>query len=111
VRALTEAISRTTPCGAGTGLVGAAQSLAFTGTSSAETAVDASIQMGAWVTFTADQDCFIRFGPTGLAAAAAGDFPLFQGTQQEWWVETDRNAFRVIQKTTAGTLSWYRSSR
>jgi hypothetical protein len=55
--------------------------------------------------FMSDTDCYIRFGATGIAAAAAGDFTMLANTLYFWSLlqELDRYC-RVIRKTADGKL-------
>lgn len=58
--------------------------------------------MGDWVTFTSDVNCFIAFGASAaMPAATTGDWPLQAGTPQSWWITPNDCYFRVV--TAAGT--------
>jgi len=67
---------------------------------------------GTYVSFVADTDCYIHFGPTsGIVAASSTNSWLFTaGQQYEYFISEFDQYFRVIRKTADGTLRIQRSS-
>lgn len=90
--------------------------VAITIASSAATAVLATgVPMGGcWVTFVADTDCYIVFGPSAAntpAATAANGWPLFAGQEKDWRINEKRQFFTIIRKIADGTLKRYKSEQ
>jgi len=61
---------------------------------------------GCWVTFVADTDCFIHFGPSSSLPAASStvSWPLAAGVEKDYWCNEKDQYFRVIRKTADGIL-------
>ncbi len=109
------AILKRPPHGASSGDAFEVYTTAFTGSSSASTAVLPSNgglpSGGCFVTWIADADCYVRVGKGTVAAATSGDWFLPAGVQVDWWHnDTEDLNFTVIQKTSAGNLKRYRSN-
>lgn len=109
-----QAVAKRPPHGAGTTHPLRTVSLSFTAVSSAATSAvpDGFDNTGCWVTFSSSTDCFIRFGrQTDVGSATSSDFGMTAGTQYDWWIAQNEDAyFTVIRSTADGVLKRNRSS-
>jgi hypothetical protein len=110
------AIAKKPPHAAGSGDITQVETaVAVTAVSTAAALVLASgVPMtGTWVTFVSDTDCFIHWGPNASIAAASStaSWPLVAGQQYEYFISEADQYFRVIRKTSDGTLKIHRSSQ
>jgi hypothetical protein len=108
------AINKQPPRGAGTGHANAPLNTAIAASSTtaqvlATLLTDLDL---CWVTFSADVDCYVRFGNSAasIGAATTSDLRLVANQSYEWRFDKDCNFVSVLQKTTGGTLTRYRSS-
>ncbi len=64
-----------------------------------------------WVTLTASEDCYVRFGDTStLANGSAADFPVWKGAYMNFYVGIFQFV-KVFGGSNAGTIWFYRSGR
>lgn len=77
------------------------------------TATDPAVipEIGAFVTWISDADCYVRVGDANVDSATTSDWFLPAGVAVDWWHNgKTQTHFSVLQKTTGGTLKRYRSS-
>lgn len=107
-----EAILIRPPAGAGTTSAYAPTKTAFNGTSSAVVATGSNGLdiAGCWMTFLPTQDCHIRFGDSGVAAATISDMLFKAGVAVALWCsKNDATHYKVIRDVADGDLYAYRS--
>lgn len=112
-----EAILKAPP-GAANGGGNRVFSTAFTTATSATvittlTTTDGAVipEIGAFVSWISDADCYVRVGDASVGSATTSDWFLPAGVQVDWWHNgKTQTHFSVLQKTTGGTLKRYRSS-
>lgn len=111
----TEAINKAPPHGNGTGDPTATFVTAVVTASSVATAVlgGATIpDTGAFITWIADTDCYIRFGNASVGAATVNDWYLPAGVEKDYRHHpVDDTHFTVIRRTADGTVRRARSNR
>jgi len=113
----TEAILKAPP-GAANGVGNRVFSTAFTTATAATlvttlTATDGAVipEIGGFVTWISDADCYVRVGDANVGSATTSDWFLPAGVAVDWWHNgKTQTYFSVVQKTTGGTLKRYRSS-
>lgn len=113
-KALSEAVARRPPHGAGTSTSNpnrACGKVAISAASSAATPIGLSPNgSGAYFTFVASSDTHVRFGPSTVAAATANDYLMRAGVAEEFWCESNEDTHLTALRDTAdGGLYWYRS--
>lgn len=114
-KALDEAVARRPPHGSGTTDSAPNRAISKTAVGSASSAatpvgLTPNSGTGAYFTFVSTGDAHIRFGAANVAAATTSDYLLRAGTPDEWWCESNEDAyFTILRDTADGSLYWYRS--
>lgn len=80
---------------------------AFTVTSSSAVQIHSGGTGKYIVYFIPTQNCYIKFGTSGVAAATSSDWPLVANQMVRFVISNDSNYFTVIRNSADGTLDWF----
>jgi hypothetical protein len=114
-----EALLKAPPGAAGSATGNRPFSTSITGVASSATLVTSNTandpaaipELGCFVTWVSDTDCYLRVGDANVGSATTSDMFVPSGVTFDWWHNGKTQLyFSVLQKTAGGTIKRYRSS-